>query len=90
MKIRSALVIAGAFIVFGACAAQAAHKDVKHCANDYKKYCHQWGLETKGLENCMRKHGDKLTNSCIAALVKAGEVSQTEVDRRKKQLAHKK
>ena len=87
---RSALVIAGAFIVFGACAAQAAHKDVKHCANDYKKYCHQWGLETKGLENCMRKHGDKLTNSCIAALVKAGEVSQAEVDRRKKQLAHKK
>ena len=80
----------GAFVVFGAGKAQAAHKDVKHCANDYKRYCHQWGLETKGLENCMRKHGDKLTNSCIAALVKAGEVSQAEVDRRKKQLAHKK
>ena len=66
--------------------AQAAHKDVKHCADDYRKFCHQWGLETKGLENCMRKHGDKLNNSCIAALVKAGEVSQAEVDRRKKAL----
>jgi hypothetical protein len=66
--------------------AQAAHKDVKHCAHDYKKYCHQWGLETKGLENCMRKHGDSLTNACVAALVKSGEVSQAEVDRRKKAL----
>ncbi len=73
-----------AVIVFGVSAAEAAHKDVKHCANDYKKYCHEWGLETKGLANCMRKHGDSLTNACIAALVKAGEVSQAEVDRPKK------
>jgi len=77
---------AAAFVVGGVFSAQAAHKDVKHCAADYKKYCHQWGLETKGLENCMRKHGDILTNQCIAALVKAGEVSQAEVNRRKKQL----
>jgi hypothetical protein len=34
----------------------------------------------------MRKHGDKLTNSCIAALVRSGDVSQAEVDRRKKEL----
>jgi hypothetical protein len=34
----------------------------------------------------MRKHGDRLTNACIAALIKAGEVSQAEVDRRRKQL----
>jgi hypothetical protein len=32
----------------------------------------------------MRKHGDKLTNACIAALVKSGNVSQAEVNRRKK------
>jgi hypothetical protein len=78
-----ALFIAAALIVFGVCAAQAAHKDVKHCADDYRKYCHEWGLETKGLANCMHKHGDKLTNACIAALVRAGEVSQAEVNRRK-------
>jgi hypothetical protein len=74
------------FIVYGTFSAQAAHKDVKHCADDYRKYCHEWGLETKGLENCMRKHGDKLTNACIAALVRAGEVSQAEVNRRRKAL----
>jgi hypothetical protein len=81
---RKALFIAAALIGFGVCSAQAAHKDVKHCADDYRKFCHAWGLETKGLENCMRKHGDKLTNACIAALVKSGNVSQAEVNRRKK------
>jgi len=83
---RAALIMAVAFIVCSVCSAQASHKDVKHCADDYRKFCHQWGLETRGLENCMRKHGDKLTNACIAALVRAGQVSQAEVDRRKKEL----
>ena len=86
MKYNRSFFVAAALIVAGVCSAQAAHKDVKHCADDYRKYCHQWGLETKGLESCMRKHGDRLTNSCVAALVKAGEVSQAEVNRRKKQL----
>ena len=80
------LSIVVALVVGSAFSAQAAHKDVKHCADDYRKFCHQWGLETKGLENCMRKHGDKLTNACVAALVRAGEVSQAEVNRRKKEL----
>jgi hypothetical protein len=80
------LAIVVALIVGGVCSAQAAHKDAKHCADDYRKFCHQWGLETKGLENCMRKHGDTLTNACVAALVKAGEISQAEVNRRKKAL----
>ena len=79
-------VIGIAFVVGFIGSAQAAHKDVKHCADDYRKYCHQWGLETKGLENCMSKHGDKLTNACIAALVRTGNVSQAEVNRRKKHL----
>jgi hypothetical protein len=80
---RTVLLITFALIVGGVYSAQAAHKDVKHCADDYRKFCHQWGLETKGLENCMRKHGDKLTNACISALVKSGNVSQAEVNRRK-------
>jgi hypothetical protein len=82
-ELHKALAIAAALIVGVVCSAQAAHKDVQHCADDYRKFCHAWGLETKGLENCMRKHGDKLTNACIAALVKSGNVSQAEVNRRK-------
>lgn len=85
---RFVLPIAFAFVVAADISAQAAHKDVKHCADDYRRYCHEWGLETKGLENCMRRHGEKLTNACVTALVRAGEVSQAEVDRRKKGLNH--
>lgn len=51
---------------------------------DFARQPSRWGgAETKGLKNCMHKHGDNLTHACIAALVKAGEVSQSEVDRRK-------
>jgi ribosomal protein L32E len=63
--------------------AQANRQNIRHCADDYRRFCHQWGLETRGLENCMRRHGDRLTNACIAALVRAGEVSQAEVNRRR-------
>ena len=35
------LIAAVTLVVVGTCSAQAAHKDVKHCANDYKQYCHQ-------------------------------------------------
>jgi hypothetical protein len=87
IKFLRTMFFASAVCVLGVYSVQAAHhKDVKHCADDYRKYCHQWGLETKGLENCMRKHGDRLTNTCVTALVRTGQVSQAEVDRRKKQL----
>ncbi len=86
IKLLRTMFFASTVCVLGVCSVQAAHKDVKHCADDYRKYCHQWGLETKGLTNCMHKHGDRLTNSCVTALVRTGQVSQAEVDRRKKQL----
>ena len=35
---HKALFIAAALIGFGVCSAQAAHKDVKHCADDYRKF----------------------------------------------------
>ena len=63
--------------------AQASRQNIRHCADDYRRFCSQWGLETRGLENCMRRHGDRLTNACIDALVRAGEVSQAEVNRRR-------
>jgi hypothetical protein len=66
----------------GSAQSAAVHPHVQqHCVHDYKKFCSQWGLETKGLKNCM--HGDNLNHACVAALVQAGEVSQAEVERRK-------
>jgi hypothetical protein len=65
------------------CTADARQSSARHCADDYRRFCNQWGLETRGLENCMRRHGDRLTNACIANLVSAGLVTQAEVDRRR-------
>jgi hypothetical protein len=68
-------------------AAQAASfsKDVqKACSTDYRKYCGEYGLETAALRNCMDKAGQSLSHACVHALIRAGEVSQDEVNRRKK------
>jgi hypothetical protein len=83
---RASLLIAFALIVGTAGSVQASRNNIRHCADDYRRFCHQWGLETRGLENCMRRHGDRLTNACIAALVQAGEVSQAEVNHRRQAL----
>ena len=67
-------------------AAQSAYSEAvrKYCRADYKKYCGQYRLETNALRNCMDRHGDKLSKSCVRALVQSGEVSQRQVDRRRK------
>lgn len=81
-----------AIVSFLAGAAQVGAADVsayseavrKHCRADYKKYCGEYGLETNALRNCMNRHGDKLSDARVRALVQSGEVSQREVDRRRK------
>jgi len=56
----------------------------KACGNDYRKYCGDYGLETEALRLCMNKAGHSLSHGCVNALIKAGEVSQAEVDHRKR------
>jgi hypothetical protein len=65
------------------CTVGSAEAGKRQCADDYRRFCSQWGLETRGLENCMRRHGDQLTHACIRGLVAAGAVSQAEVNRRR-------
>lgn len=61
-------------------------KDMQtYCVNDYKKFCGDYGLQTAALNLCMRKAGPGLSPACVQALVKAGKVSQAEVDRTKAQ-----
>ena len=69
----------------GTASAQSYSRAVKQfCAADYHKYCGEYGLETMALRSCMDKAGQSLSHACVHALVRAGEVSQAEVDRRKK------
>ena len=57
-----------------------------NCANDYKNFCGDYGLQTSALNLCMKKAGPKLSPACVRALVQAGKVSQAEVDRIKAQM----
>jgi hypothetical protein len=77
---RLTLLVVVAVNVFAAGSAMAGKRQ---CAEDYRRFCGQWGLETRGLENCMRRHGDYLSKRCVKELIQAGAVSQAEVDRRR-------
>jgi hypothetical protein len=69
----------------GTANAQSYSKAVKQfCAADYHKYCGEYGLESAALRVCMDKNGRSLSKACVKALVASGEVSQAEVNRRKK------
>ena len=52
------------------------------CASDYYAHCSQYAVGTPAVRQCMRAHGKELSSGCISALVDAGEVSKSEVERR--------
>ena len=54
------------------------------CAEAYRKYCSEYGLESSALRNCMDRNGRALPHNCVEALIDAGEVSRSEVERRKR------
>ena len=54
------------------CSASVAEAGKRKCAEDYRRFCSQWGLETRGLQNCMRSHGDRLTKACVRGFIAAG------------------
>ena len=56
----------------------------KFCAEAYHKFCGEYGLDSAALRDCMDLNGRALPRDCIEALIAAGEVSRSEVDRRKK------
>ena len=56
----------------------------QNCNADYKTHCGEYGLESNALRDCMDRNGGKLSKACVKALVDDGQVSQAEVDKRKK------
>lgn len=82
----SGLLLAGvaALSFAGAARAESYSKAVQqYCRADYKKHCGEYGLETSALRSCMDRNGKSLSKSCVKALVRDGQVSQAEVNRRK-------
>ncbi len=87
-RLPAAFVLVLCFLAPSAAWAQAGtiSKGMQNnCANDYKKFCGDYGLQTSALNLCMRKAGPGLSPACVQALVAAGKVSQAEVDRVKAQ-----
>lgn len=79
MKNATLLIALGVILI----TASAAEAGKRKCAEDYRQFCGQWGLETRGLQNCMRRHGNYLSKRCVKGLIQAGAVSQAEVDRKR-------
>ena len=52
------------------------------CAADYRAHCSQHAVGSPGVRKCMRAVGRNLSQGCISALVAAGEVSKSVVERR--------
>lgn len=82
-----------AFVVSGVLSTQAGAVSLGvklACASDYYSYCSQYSPGSVGVRQCMRAHGPQLSSRCINALVAAGEVSKSEVDRKRALAAAKK
>ena len=58
----------------------AAYSDrvLNACEGDYLSYCSSYDVESPKLRGCMRAAANKLSQTCVNALVAAGEVSKKE------------
>jgi hypothetical protein len=71
-------------------------REKRDCRVDYQRYCKDYGLGSEALRACMSRSIKKLANACVAALVDAGEMTQSQADRLRKKApptkhpAHKK
>lgn len=59
-------------------------EEKRFCSQAYHQYCGEYGLDSAALRDCMDRNGRNLPPNCIDALIDAGEVSRSEVERRKK------
>ncbi len=51
------------------------------CASDYYAHCSQHAVGSPGVRQCMRAVGTGLSKSCINALIAAGEVPKSVVEK---------
>ncbi|WP_439543811.1 hypothetical protein [Hyphomicrobium sp.] len=52
------------------------------CSSDYYAHCSQFTPDSPGVRKCMRSVGRNLSQGCIGALVAAGEVSKSTIQRK--------
>lgn len=82
---RAALAAAVALGTLAASVNQAAATSLAvkmACASDYYAHCSQHTPDSPGVRKCMRAVGRNLSQGCISALVAAGEVSKSVVEKK--------
>lgn len=79
-----AVILATSLLTFSASTGHAASARVRSaCMGDYFAHCSAHAPDSPGVRKCMRAHGSQLSRDCVDALVAEGEVSRTEVERRR-------
>lgn len=76
------LVIAGLLGASTSSASAASSAVQFACASDYFAFCSKYDPDSSAGRNCMSTHGNQLSKRCVNALVRDGEVSKAEVERR--------
>lgn len=82
---RAALAAAVALGTLAASANQASATSLAvkmACASDYYAHCSQHTPDSPGVRKCMRAVGRNLSKGCINALVAAGEVKKSVVEKK--------
>jgi hypothetical protein len=51
------------------------------CRGDYQRYCKAYKVGTEGLRACMSRSIRRVSNVCISALVKSGDMTQAQAER---------
>lgn len=74
---RACIVLATVFIVTTQAAAVDGHVEAA-CNDDYFAYCSQHDPDGAGVRHCMRANGSKLSDTCVEALMAAGELTTVE------------
>ena len=57
----------------------AQSQSFKHCTYDYLKFCSAHSISSQEGKDCMKRHGPRLSDRCITALVSDGVVTLDEV-----------
>lgn len=84
--VRWTLAVAGVIAVLGPWpvhTARAVSADVENaCREDYFRHCAAYSVGSPALRICMESKSKQLSQSCIRALIDAGEVDRSRLKRR--------
>jgi adenylate kinase len=83
MRIRVFAVLATFLLTHAGPAAAYSERLRQACRNDYLTFCAAYEVGSTELKKCMRQSGGSLSGPCVNALVDAGEITASEVAKRR-------